>query len=68
MNVDFQKTHHTDPRLLINAGMRFPQCQAGVPLLDTDKSAWRTNGDWWQVTCKQCLRIGLREGRRIGGK
>lgn len=62
------KTHKVDQRRYVHGGIRFPMCYAGAPLLDMDKARLPTSGCWWDVTCKHCLRIGLREGRKVGGK
>ena len=62
------KTHKQDARMYVNAGMRFPQCYARAALLDLGKTRLPMTNDWWRVTCGHCLRIGLREGRKVGGK
>ena len=48
------RIHWRDQRLFVNAGMRFPACQANAIPLDTDKSRWMTTSDPMCIECKTC--------------
>lgn len=57
MKKKIPKTHLRSLRLFVNAGIRFPACEGGKPLLDMDKTRWDITADRTKVTCKKCLFI-----------
>lgn len=51
------RTHARSVRLFVNAGLRFPLCQAGAEKLNLDAGRWITTPDVHKVNCGNCLRI-----------
>jgi hypothetical protein len=51
------KIHFRHTRLFINGGIRFPICYAYADVLDMNKTALKTTGDYEKITCKHCQRI-----------
>lgn len=49
------KAHLASLRLLVNAGMRFPQCRSNAKALDLTAGRWEMTRDSMAVTCKHCL-------------
>ena len=51
------RTHYTDTRLFVNAGIHIPACVAARPgPLDTDASRWPQTRVAERLTCKHCMR------------
>lgn len=51
------KIHRRNRRLMVNAGINFPNCCSGSSFLDMNKSMWTLTSNKYEVTCKNCLKM-----------